>query len=206
MAAFDFVRFAETEPKERINKALDELCLELKDIQACVNEIKPDWGDPIVTWDFRERVSCLASVSAQLDDYLSLASITNHYNRNASVDMLLESLTSLSDQYDIASWPVYYDFDDCGVDDYMISYRGIYTCIALQKGESTVLTLRNALNNKRRDTIYGYKGGEYRTYGITPVWVAEYGVSDGRPAQGFKLDLENKRVILITGEPYEEDC
>lgn len=71
------------------------------------------------------------------------------------------------------------------------SYRGYYDELAIQSGskavrvEEALLNARAALNS----TFTGYKGGDFKMFEFTPIWISEYG------------ECEHEKVCRI----YSED-
>jgi hypothetical protein len=67
------------------------------------------------------------------------------------------------------------------------SYRGYYDQLAVEWTDESVMTVADfltLLRNAVGATFEGYKGGEYRMTRDTPVWVANYGRSDGTGITG----------------------
>ena len=55
------------------------------------------------------------------------------------------------------------------------SYRGYYTDLAFEPGESTVSALLEQSKEVLNTCLTGYKGGEFMMGPDTPLWVADYG-------------------------------
>ena len=167
-----------------------------------------DWADPMQVMVFRRDLIELNRITSALDDIIVLRQNIDWCPRNATVDILIDLLRGLADNPDFADLPVYLDVNGSGIDGYIVSYRGIYTNIALQSIDRvhtmTVKTMLTRMEQMRNSVVFGYKGGEFQTYGITPVWVAKYGDSNGRPVLGFELSEDRDFVVLVTGEPYPD--
>ena len=167
-----------------------------------------DWSSPDQVIRFRQDIIELNRITSALDDVIVLRQNVDWCPRNATVDILLSLLHGLANNPDYLDLPIYLDVDGSGIDGYMNSYRGIYTNIAVHSIDRahtvTVKTMLTRMEQMRNSVVFGYKGGEFTTYGITPVWVAEYGKSNGRPVLGFELSEDNDFVVLVTGEPYPD--
>ena len=200
--------FTVSDLKARAESVINEMCGHLETARNTAINYDINWSDPQQVFDFRSRVTDLARITSTLDDLVVLRQNIDWWPRNATVDILIEQLSNLADQRETTDLPIYMDFDGSGIDDYIISYRGIYTNIALQSisrdATMDVTTMYKRMLQMRSNVVFGYKGGEFNTYGITPVWVAEYGKSEGRPVIGFRLDLDNHCIILMTGDPYND--
>ena len=86
-------------------------------------------------------------------------------------------------------------FEPTGID----SYRGYYSDLAISYDESGGMNagaLLAELRDADGNVFEGYKGGEYRMDGSTPVWVANHGRSHGVAVVG--VDLQSWRVVLRT--------
>jgi hypothetical protein len=86
---------------------------------------------------------------------------------------------------------------NCGRD--VFSYRGYPPDLCIQidttartSVEDLILTLRGA----RGWDFTGYKGGEYRMYGDTPMWLANFG-SEGYRITGVKKDSDGFMYELV---------
>lgn len=79
------------------------------------------------------------------------------------------------------------------------SYRGYYEDLAIgyqDGGECKVSDLLKALEAVDGETLYGYKGGEYRMHSDTVVWVANHNESGGTAIVDVVDD--SWRIILKT--------
>ena len=200
--------FTVSDLKARAESVINEMCGHLETARNTAINYDINWSDPQQVFDFRSRVTDLTRITGVLDDLVALRQNIDWWPRNATVDILIEQLSDLVDQPETNELPIYFDFDGSSINDYIISYRGIYTHIALQSttraATMDVTAMYKRMLQMRSNVMFGYKGGEFNTYGITPVWAAEYGKSDGRPVIGFRLDQNNNCIILMTGDPYDD--
>jgi len=91
------------------------------------------------------------------------------------------------------------------------SWRGSYCELALKYAGNesrafTVTELLRLLKSVIGRTLEGYKGGEFLMGKITPVWVANYGETDGFREDGYTavVDvIEEKDKIIIKTKAME---
>lgn len=89
--------------------------------------------------------------------------------------------------------------DTGAVPDDIDSYRGYYDELALGYSSEGFMSLSNfveMLENADGGTFSGYKGGEFTMYGDTPVWVSNYGNSEG--IMVTDIQLVAGKVVLQT--------
>lgn len=75
------------------------------------------------------------------------------------------------------------------------SYRGYYSDLAFEHGETTVADLLKCCRKAIGSTFVGYKGGEYVMDEHTSVYVAEYGCC-GRILCGFMQTFSDDELVL----------
>lgn len=94
--------------------------------------------------------------------------------------------------------PVVFDFDGVSPDG-MHSFRGYYEQLALGYSEGTTSAgaFSAACDGAIGTTFEGYKGGNYRMWFDTPVWVSNYGRAEMRGVVGVE-ELEGE-VVIKTG-------
>lgn len=113
-------------------------------------------------------------------------------HRGMRLGQIIDALSSVDEnanvQFDFGG------FEPTGID----SYRGYYSDLALSFGETGMAA--GALLCELRDAdggvFEGYKGGDYRMDRDTPVWVANYGRSDGVAV--VAVEDQGWRVLLRT--------
>lgn len=85
----------------------------------------------------------------------------------------------------------------------LTSYRGYYDELAICYDEQTEQPLLSefikTLENAKKETFFGWKGGEYKMYDHTPVWVSNTGqASDtavvGVIDKGFRVLLQTQNM------------
>ncbi len=116
----------------------------------------------------------------------------------ASPQLTLGELILKLEAVEVNNLPVFFDVGKIrptGID----SWRGSYCELALEyddMSEPLVLKeLLKLLNNTIGKTLTGYKGGNYLMGKTTPVWVANYGDS-----QGFRPNKETAVVGVLVKE------
>ncbi len=99
--------------------------------------------------------------------------------------------------------PVYLD-RDCGTPGDLISYRGYYSDLAIERGSKEVLcgAFAESLEATIGKTFEGYKGGDYTMSSSTLVWVSEYGDCTSMGVSG--VNVNPYRIVLETAN-MEED-
>jgi hypothetical protein len=77
------------------------------------------------------------------------------------------------------------------------SYRGYYDHLAIEPVDNPT-TVGDFLKQAKAavgKTFQGYKGGDYKMAGYTPVWVSPYGEVSGRRFIGVVFDGETVRLL-----------
>jgi len=77
------------------------------------------------------------------------------------------------------------------------SYRGYYSDLAFEAGESTTNKVLEVARNALGKTFEGYKGGDFTMTKITPLFVASYGCC-GDKLMGF--EVVDGSLVAITDE------
>jgi len=86
-----------------------------------------------------------------------------------------------------------------GVSDKARSYRGYYSDLAIEPGETRVGDLLDVLKDSLGKTFTGYKGGDFVMKKNTPLWVANSGVC-GDKLMAFE---DRDGVLYVATEPDE---
>lgn len=85
------------------------------------------------------------------------------------------------------------------------SYRGLYDELALEMAEPTVEPCRPAkiieqLQQSLQTSFAGYKGGTYRMFESTPVWVSNYGEASDLAIVGVEIE-DGKAGFIVRHIP-----
>ena len=76
------------------------------------------------------------------------------------------------------------------------SYRGYYTDLAFEPGETLLGELLSKCKVVLGTTMTGYKGGEFLMDKDVPLWVSEYGCASGIAL--LDIEIQDGKVELIT--------
>lgn len=112
---------------------------------------------------------------------------------------------NILDQLKLCSQEAEVEFDFCGMTPKdLISYRGYYEdlCITPDIEPITVAELVEKIEKTIGTETYGYKGGTYRVYPDTTVWVSRHGRADEVVIR--KIHQANPfEVVLITSKDWD---
>lgn len=84
------------------------------------------------------------------------------------------------------------------------SYRGYYDQLALGTGVEpvTVEGLLAQASDVKGTYLEGYKGGEFKMTGSTPVWASEYGEASGIAIVGIGVGTDPVRLFTADISEY----
>lgn len=89
------------------------------------------------------------------------------------------------------------EFDVGGSPAYPHSYRGYYSDLAFERGDSIAVgQLLTVAKEQLGATHEGYKGGDFVMDEKTPLWCASYGCT-GRAIVGIKMDETREGVLVL---------
>ena len=128
-------------------------------------------------------------------DTISTAARDTRKNYHLTLDGLGAIIEALEDK----TIPVVVDYNKFVGVNSLDSYRGYYEDLALEPTSHPITAeqLYVKLKQAHGATFTGYKGGEFKMDGDTPLWVAEYG-NTGRAAIDAKV--VDGRLVIQTKE------
>lgn len=100
--------------------------------------------------------------------------------------------------------PIVFDFDLSVSPLSLMSYRGYYCDLAVDRTEPgdivTVESFLEICKDAMGNTFTGYKGGEFLMGKTTPIWISEYGNSENLGIESVVWDEDNYLVVIKTKE------